>query len=69
MSEYIPDHPTIANLERTGDPYGRATVEPICPVCKKPCDTIYEGPNGTVGCDNCIHTRDAWEVPECLERE
>ncbi len=63
----IPDHPVIQNMERTGYPSGREPEFPKCPVCDAECDTIYIGHNGDyIGCENCVTTRDAWEVIENL---
>ena len=40
---------------------------PRCPVCGEECETIYRDRFGTyVGCDICMETKDAWEVPECF---
>ena len=50
-----------------GYPSGREPEVPICPVCDAECDTIYIGHNGDyIGCENCVTTRDAWEVIENL---
>lgn len=40
--------------------------QPCCPVCHEHCDTIYYAGAEIVGCDRCIDTADAWEVPECF---
>lgn len=67
MSQSIPDHPVIRNLERTGYPDGKAPTYPRCPVCGAECDTIYKNRYfEIVGCDECIRTADAWEVNDCF---
>lgn len=63
----LPDHPVIRNLERTGYPDGKEPTYPRCPVCGEECDTIYKNADlDIVGCDNCVATVDAWEVPGCF---
>ena len=63
----IPDHPVIQNMERTGYPDGKEPKYPRCPVCGEECETVYRDRFGTyVGCDICMETKDAWEVPECF---
>ena len=63
----IPDHPVIRNMERTGHPDGKEPTYPHCPVCGEECDTIYKDKeHDIVGCDNCVSTADAWEVPDCF---
>jgi len=38
---------------------------PHCPVCGEECSTIYYNYyHEPVGCDECMYTRDAWEVME-----
>ncbi len=69
MSQSIPDHPVIRNMERTGYPDGKAPTYPRCPVCGAECDTVYrsmENLDTIVGCDECIKTADAWEASECF---
>lgn len=67
MWELVNDHPVVRNMMTAGTPDGREERYPICPVCGKECDTIYEDWNGFIcGCDECMKTRDAWEVEECL---
>lgn len=63
----IPDHPVIANMERTGHPDGKESEAYRCPVCDKECDGIFKhkGTGEIVGCDNCIECVDPWEV-DCL---
>lgn len=39
---------------------------PCCPICGKECETIYKIDNEIVGCDQCMTTRNAWEVTECF---
>lgn len=68
MNFEIPDHPDIASAMRTGYPRGVEEKEPVCPECGQPCDTIYKNNDGIViGCDNCVSTHDAWEIPECFD--
>ena len=39
---------------------------PCCPLCGEECETIFFDRFGDlVGCDNCITTKDAWDVDEC----
>lgn len=63
----LPDHPVIRNMERTGYPDGKEPEEPRCPVCGAICETIYTY-KGTdiVGCDICLTTKDAYDVPDCF---
>lgn len=65
MAYVIPDHPDIRRAEATGYVHGKY-VEPVCPVCGMTCDTIYRTHLEIVGCDECVSSRDAWEVPECF---
>lgn len=68
MTEYLPDHPDIASAMRTGYPKGVEPKEPICPRCRKPCDTIYKDlTEEIVGCDLCVSSHDPWETPECFD--
>lgn len=61
----IPDHPVIANMERTGHPDGREPKPPKCPVCDEEFETIYKDKYGdVVGCDCCVTTADAWDYEE-----
>lgn len=61
----IPDHPVIANMERTGHPDGREPKPPRCPVCDKEFETLYKDRYGdVVGCDCCMTTVDAWDYEE-----
>jgi hypothetical protein len=39
---------------------------PCCPICGQKCETIYKIDNEIVGCDQCMTTRNAWEVTECF---
>lgn len=39
---------------------------PCCPICGQECETIYKIDNEVVGCDQCMTTRNAWEVTECF---
>ena len=35
---------------------------PVCPVCKEECETVYTDINAEVcGCNNCITVYDAWD--------
>lgn len=63
----IPDAPDIRNIMATGYPDERRRQEPHCPICGKPCETVYRDSIGYVfGCDLCIKESDAWEEPECF---
>lgn len=63
----IPDHPVIANMERTGYPDGKTPDEPHCPVCGCECEDVYKDKNNEiVGCNNCITTHDAWNETKCF---
>lgn len=59
MIPYLPDHPVIRNMERTGYPDGRAPkVVHICSQCGL---EIYEGEkhrniNGERWCEECIES-------------
>ena len=68
MSIYgTPDQPVIRNMERTGYPDGREPTYPRCPICGEECETVYKNIYfDVVGCDECMETKDAWEVPECF---
>lgn len=56
----IPDHPVIANMERTGHPDGREPEPVLCPLCGGECETIYRTKQDReiVGCDLCIERID-----------
>lgn len=60
----IPDHPVIANMERTGYPDGKAPEMPLCPLCGGECETIYRNRKDReiVGCDLCVESIDPWEI-------
>ena len=60
----IPDHPVIANLERTGYPDGREPDPLLCPLCGGECETLYRDKifQVIVGCDLCIEIIDPWEI-------
>ena len=61
----IPDHPIIQNMERTGYPDGKEPPAPRCPVCGEEADTFFrDREHAIVGCDNCLHTVDAWDYEE-----
>lgn len=63
----VPDHPVIRNMERTGYPDGKEPEYPRCPICGVECDTIYQDVDGDIfGCDECVATKDAWDVEECF---
>ena len=67
MSYDIPDHPVIQNMERTGYPDGKEPTYPRCPICGAECESIYKNSDrDIVGCDVCVGTEDAWEVPACV---
>ena len=67
MSYYLPDHPVIQDLERTGYPDGKEPVYPRCPVCGADCEDVIRDKNlNIVGCDICTTQSDAWEEPECF---
>lgn len=66
-SLYLPDHPVIRNMERTGYPDGQEPDSPHCPICGKECETIYRYQNGDIlGCDECLRIDDAYDVAECF---
>lgn len=60
----IPDHPVIANMERTGYPDGKEPDPPLCPFCGGECETIYRRKEDreVVGCDLCIQIIEPWEI-------
>ena len=63
----IPDDPVIQNMERTGYPDGKEPRYPRCPCCGEECETMYKDRFGaSVGCDDCVETKDAWEVDDCF---
>lgn len=60
----LPDAAYIRNLRNSGYRDGK---DPTCPICEQTCETIYiSADNEIVGCDQCMTTRDAWEVTECF---
>lgn len=61
MRDYIPDHPVIRNLERTGTPDGFPERIPICPVCGDECGTYYVAHGVIIGCDRCVDKCDAYD--------
>lgn len=66
----IPDHPAINNCERTGWPDGHEPDYPICPLCGEECCVIYyDSDDNLVGCNECIRTKEAWEVADCFPQE
>ncbi len=63
-------HPVITNMELTGYPDGKEPTYPHCPICQRECETIYLDKDGNiVGCDECVDTRDAWDVEKCFPEE
>ena len=64
MPHSIPDHPVIANMERTGYPDGKEPDPVLCPLCGGECETIYRRRKDyeIVGCDICIQRIDPWEI-------
>lgn len=65
----FPNHPTIANMERSGYPDGREPPRPHCPICGAEVDTIYTDGANVQGCPECILTVDAWDEPQCFPEE
>jgi len=62
---YIPDHPVIQNMERTGYPDGMVPQVPLCPMCDEEADMFYKTiGDEIVGCDNCITAVIAWDEIE-----
>jgi len=38
---------------------------PVCPICEEQCEELYYDRAGEIcGCENCMKTRNAWEVLE-----
>lgn len=65
----FPDHPVIANLERTGWPDGKEPSYPICPRCGSECETVYKDDTDFIfSCDVCkrFNAYDAYLEPECF---
>ena len=63
----LPDAAYIRNLRNTGYRDGKDPTYPVCPICEQTCETIYiSADNEIVGCDQCMTTRNAWEVTECF---
>lgn len=63
----IPDHPVIANMERTGYPDGKEPRRKVylCPICGLPCNTVYSNMYGeTFACNRCVNTDNAADVLE-----
>lgn len=60
----IPDHPVIANMERTGYPDGIEPAPALCPLCGGECETIYrtKKEKEIVGCDLCLESFEPWEI-------
>lgn len=67
MNDRDLQHPVITFMERTGYPDGKEPDEPRCPVCGAICETIYTFKGADiVGCDICLTTKDAYDVPDCF---
>lgn len=64
MPRDIPDHPVIANMERTGHPDGKWPEPLLCPLCGGECEIIYRIRENreVVGCDLCIESIDPWDI-------
>ena len=64
MPHSIPDHPVIANMERTGYPDGKWPAPLLCPLCGGECETIYRTKEDReiVGCDLCIESIEPWDI-------
>jgi hypothetical protein len=61
----IQDHPIIRNMELTGCPDGREPKYPICPKCGEEASSFYvSADKEVIGCDNCVESRDAWEMTD-----
>jgi len=60
----IPDHPVIANMERTGYPDGKEPEAVLCPLCGGECETIFrtKKDHEIVGCDLCVESIDPWKI-------
>ena len=60
---YLPDHPVVQNMERTGYPDGKEPQFPHCPICGCETDTFYKDTYGDIfGCEECVTTADAWDA-------
>ena len=46
---YLPDHPVVQNMERTGYPDGKEPQFPHCPICGCETDTFYKDTNPRYG--------------------
>lgn len=64
MSNYIPDHPTIRNLERTGYPDGKIPERTYCPVCGAETDDYFVAYGEVIGCPECTRKVNAYEYQE-----
>lgn len=64
MPHSIPDHPVIANMERTGYPDGKEPEPALCPICGGECETVYRrrDDHEIMGCDLCIEKIDPWDI-------
>lgn len=64
MPHDIPDHPVIANMERTGYPDGREPEPHLCPLCGGECETVYrtKKEKEIVGCEFCLESLEPWEI-------
>lgn len=58
------EHPVITRTMAEGYPHGEPNY-PHCPVCEAETDTFYKDQYGDiVGCEECLHRVDAWQVME-----
>lgn len=65
----IPDHPVIAQIERTGGPFGVDWTR-VCPICDGDLGPWAYDVDGTVEvCENCFKDwakEQVDEAPECI---
>ena len=61
----IPDAPYIREAETYGMPPYGDVPDPVCPVCRRECVTIYALQGEAVGCDECL---EPWDASEWYER-
>lgn len=62
--ERIPDHPDIRRCLCSGYAHPLKSA-PTCPVCGEEVDEYLKNSEGEiVGCENCVHTVNAWEAIE-----
>ena len=64
MPHSIPDHPVIANMERTGHPDGKAPDPVLCPLCGGESEIIYRSKESSeiLGCDLCVERINPWDI-------